>query len=139
MAKKFLRMKKIVLLAIVLAGFIVSATAQNKGKQDGGRLQALKIAYLTKNLELTPEEAQKFWPVYNNYELELRKTRQQMKGNDDGIELDEKVIAIRKKYRDEFGKILSKEKANKVFSAEKEFSRYVQKEVQERKDKRQPQ
>ena len=34
-------------------------------KKDWERLQAEKIAFITQELDLTPEEAQVFWPVYN--------------------------------------------------------------------------
>ena len=38
----------------------------------GGRIESLKIAFLTKKLNLSPEEAQRFWPIYNNYAGEIR-------------------------------------------------------------------
>lgn len=126
-------MKKILLLALVFLGFTTVSLAQNPA----GRVQALKIAFLTRKLDLSPEEAQKFWPVYNNYEAEIRKTRQEMRNQDDEIAFEEKLVGVRKKYREEFSKVLGKEKANKVFTEEKEFNRYVQKEIQERRIERQ--
>ena len=33
---------------------------------DGEKLTAYKIAFFTRNLDLTPAEAEKFWPVYND-------------------------------------------------------------------------
>ncbi|AWX43104.1 hypothetical protein HME9304_00091 [Flagellimonas maritima] len=45
------------------------------------RIKALKVAYLTEQLSLTKEEAQQFWPVYNEHEDALedirKKERQQ--------------------------------------------------------------
>jgi hypothetical protein len=35
------------------------------------QIESMKIAFLTKRLDLTPEEAKKFWPVYNQYSEEL--------------------------------------------------------------------
>jgi Spy/CpxP family protein refolding chaperone len=43
-------------------------------------IEAMKIAFITNKLELSPEEAQKFWPVYNQYNeklKDLRKKRRQ--------------------------------------------------------------
>lgn len=35
------------------------------------RIKALKTAFITDRLDLSPGEAEKFWPVYNKYEAEL--------------------------------------------------------------------
>ena len=61
----------------MLFSVAVSAVAQNDGddKNTGSRLEAMKIAWLTKKLELSPEEAQKFWPIYNQYTKEIQQTR----------------------------------------------------------------
>ena len=103
-------------------------------KNDGGRLQAYKIAFLTKKLNLSPDEAQRFWPIYNKYEGEIRSARieyRQKKGNE--IEIEEKILNIRKKYNNEFGKALTTEKVNTLFRSEKEFGSIVQKEMLERR------
>ena len=51
--------------ALLLIGF--ACTAQSMGPHHNKReqIEAHKIAFITKQLELTPEEAQAFWPVYN--------------------------------------------------------------------------
>lgn len=38
---------------------------ENQRKRDFERIQAEKIAFITSELDLSPEEAQVFWPVYN--------------------------------------------------------------------------
>lgn len=116
----------------------VHAVAQEEngeeGKNDGGRLAAYKIAYLTKKLNLSTEEAQKFWPIYNKYEEELRKTRMDARANKDKvIDTDQKLLDIRKRYDGEFSKAISKEKVNTFFRAEKEFGAVVQRELMERR------
>jgi len=101
--------------------------------QDGVNLGALKIAYITKRLNLSTEEAQRFWPIYNQYDEELRMTRQQAKK--DGlpeIDIEERVLNVRKKYNYEFTKALSPEKVNTLFRSEKEFGNFVQREMQRR-------
>lgn len=57
-------MKYIFLIAFTL--FTFSGIQAQDGRRE--RIKSLKIAYLTENLALTPEEAQKFWPVYNAHE-----------------------------------------------------------------------
>ncbi len=98
--------------------------------QDGGRLEAYKIAFLTKKLNLSSEEAQKFWPVYNKYIDEIRQVRRE--NRKDEIELEEKIVNVRKKYKSEFGQALSADRVNQFFKFDKEFSNTVLKEWQDR-------
>lgn len=128
-------MKKILLIIAVFIGLAVTATAQdNQGKGDGSRIEALKIAYLTKKLNLSTEEAQKFWPIYNKYSEEIRAVRLDAKANNTKeIETEEKILNIRKKYDPEFGKALPQEKVNTFFRAEKEWGGFIQRELNERR------
>ena len=106
--------------------------------QDGVRLEALKIAYLTKKLDLSTEEAQRFWPIYNQYTEEMRQARQDArKDGRSEIELEENILNIRKKYNNEFTKAISPEKVNTFFRSEKEFGNFVQKEIERRQLKMQ--
>ena len=129
-------MKKIILLLLLYAGLAFSASAQDDQK-DLGRLQAYKIAFLTKKLNLSPEEAQRFWPIYNKYEEELRAARMENRQNKTSeIATEEKILNIRKKYNGEFTKALSIEKVNTLFRSEREFGNIVQKELLERRNQR---
>lgn len=109
---------------------------EGEAPHNGGKLKAYQIAFLTKKLNLTPEEAQRFWPVFNKYEDEIRTTRQQNKQATE-VELEEKVVNIRKKYFEEFSKVLNRERADRVFKADKEFKDGVRKELMERRQLRQ--
>lgn len=57
-------MKHLILIAVTL--FTLSGIQAQEGRRE--RIKSLKIAYLTERLELSPEEAQKFWPIYNSHE-----------------------------------------------------------------------
>lgn len=106
----------------------------NGQKGAGSRIEALKIAYLTKKLNLSTEEAQRFWPIYNEYMGEIRKTRIDARQNKEGeIATEEKLLNIRKKYNGDFNKALSSEKVNSFFKAEKEFGTVLQKELLDRR------
>lgn len=121
-------MKKILLLALIFLKFSYFCYSQDDRLK---KAEALQIAFLTKELGLTPEEAQKFWPIYNNYKAELRKAR--LENPRDIVASEEKVVAIRKKYQAEFKKVLSDDsRVNKVFSAEKNFREMLRKELESR-------
>src|SRR4249919_3559348 len=101
--------------------------------QNGNRLEALKIAYITNKLNLSPEEAQKFWPIYNQYALELKVARLKAINNKSSeIELDENILNIRKKYSVLFSQVLPPAKVDTFFKSEKEFGHFVEKEIERR-------
>jgi hypothetical protein len=104
-------MKKLGLIYGMICWLSLTVLAQdneNNQKPDGSRLEALKIGYLSKKLNLTPEEAEKFWPVYNQYSDEIRKVRIDAKQNkEEEIVTEEKILNIRKRYNGEFAKALS--------------------------------
>jgi Spy/CpxP family protein refolding chaperone len=60
-------MKNILVILIV-----VNATAQNKHRD---RIKTLKVGFITDKLDLTPEQAQKFWPIYNDFESKMNEIR----------------------------------------------------------------
>jgi len=129
-------MKKYLLGLVLMAVSFLPAAAQ---EPDGGaRLQALKIAWLTKKLDLSPDEAQRFWPIYNKYTDEIRAIRQDQKQkNTPEIEVEDKILGVRKKYNGEFSKALSADKANTFFRSERDFGNEIRKELQERRMNRQ--
>lgn len=103
------------------------------------RLKAISIAYLTKELELTSAEAEKFWPVYNRYTEEIRKEIRKSVENGkkpDMLERQQQMLDIRKKYQQDFQKILSPERAQKVFMAEQKLKEQVRKELENRRAER---
>lgn len=75
-------MKKLIIAAITLliAGAPLTdlrgqgqGTGQGAMQGDSEKLTAYKIAFFTRNLNLTPSEAEKFWPLYNDYSARKNK------------------------------------------------------------------
>lgn len=118
----------------LLYGFIFLSTC-NAFAQDGNKLELLKIAFISKKLNLSPDEAQRFWPIYNQYTEELRQAR--MRGGKKEIEIEEDILNVRKKYSNEFTKAISPDQVNTFFRSEKEFNIFVQKEIERRQLKMQ--
>lgn len=123
-------MKRFLFSIIVLVSLHCAAQAQQ-----GNRVEAYKIAFITNRLNLSTTEAQKFWPIYNRYTNEIKQVKQQ---NPDlgEIEMEEKVLNIRKKYKTEFTQAISEEKTNQFFKLDKEFNNVIRKELQERRQER---
>ena len=129
-------MKNILLiLSISLISFCAQAQEDNATKKE--KIQALKIAFITQKLELTSDEAQRFWPVYNRYEADIKQTMIENKGGD-VIDNEEKILNIRKKYRSEFSRILGQPKMNKLFATEREFRGVLMRQLKERRNQNKP-
>ena len=65
---KFDAMKKIIIFLLIILIYPVSrSSAQNTNQE---KLNNYKIGFFTKRLNLTSEEAEKFWPVYNEYQVQ---------------------------------------------------------------------
>jgi hypothetical protein len=54
----------------------------------------------------------------------------------DHLEKQQKMLDLRKKYREDFSKVMNQERANKVFGAEDEFKSLVRREFQKRQEER---
>lgn len=126
-------MKRIVLIILIFFCALNAVFSQKINQREGGRLEAYKIAYLTRNLNLSVEEAQKFWPIYNKYVNELKQAKMQHR-NLDEVSFEEKIVNIRKRYKNEFGHALPIERVNQFFKADRDFNNYVRKELQERRE-----
>ena len=141
-------MKKLFILLISLS-FAFSGFAQNEpaGHQKSQRyhqIQSEKIAFFTAEIQLTPKEAEAFWPLYNEYwrerELLMRRTQESMKAitayvKDGSPKTEPELVklmgvfignvteegSIHKTYFDKFFKILPVEKVARVYIAEEQF------------------
>jgi len=152
-------MKHIKLIIIYL---LISLSAQlfagNRAhdKFDYEKFKAEKIAYFTDALDLTPDEAAVFWPVYNEYEKkkwELMKERRQFERDLDDNDLDklseEKCIELTRKfsslpqedaelnkeYNEKFLNVLPAQKVVKLYITEMEFRHHMLRKYRDKDDK----
>jgi len=125
---------KSTLIAICLIP--LATMAQPPAKQgpnpDQKKIESMEVAYMTRELNLSPEEAQKFWPVFNKYREEVKAVNTNTSITDP-LEKQQKVLDIRKKYRTEFGRALGQDKAQSVFTSEDQFRHMVRGAMQMRK------
>lgn len=126
-------MKRFFYFLVLLIGLSYTAFAQQQEVTPAipQNIIGLKMAFVTKQLALTNEEAQKFWPVYYSYTNEIRSVKKQQK--DDVLSMEEDMLNVRKKYRTEFKKILNTDdRVNKALTVDRDFMSVVRKELQER-------
>ena len=133
-------MKKILLMLVAVLAF-VSASAQppfgpppgGPGREGGDR-GARTVEMLQKRLNMSPEQAQKFAPVYQGYQREIRNVRKETKMVVDSykdeemtvkvakkimmaqLNGDKEVIQVKKEYIRVFVAYLTPEQLSKVFT-----------------------
>lgn len=109
-------MKKILLIILFFLSGFSALFAQERNEDNLEKIKALKIAFITQKLNLSAEEAEKFWPIYNQYEREVRGINR-----GDVLQNEEQLLNTRKKYKSSFERVLGPQKLNKLFNAERDF------------------
>lgn len=143
--------KFIFTLFFVLGSLILFAQKGPNGEARKDKVATLKIAFFTNALDLTADEAQAFWPVYNQYQKELETLRKERReimmkakmGIDDfsdkeieslvdgHIIFKQRDLDIRKKYHAEFKSVLTIKKVARLYKAEEEFKRMLVKRLKD--------
>jgi hypothetical protein len=122
------------------------STAPRNQEERMERLESAKIAFLTQRIDLSSREAEKFWPVYNQYQNELKALMQQRESDlqkqnqlsatdkiDMQLDMESKILELKKRSTREFSKVLPPEKIVKLFQAERDFKNELIRELRERK------
>jgi len=144
---------KFILPIIIL---LVTSLSFSQGFRDKKeKVKALKVAYITEQLDLTTDEAQKFWPVYNAFddkqgELRHEKMRAILDrfqpGNVDKLsekeasalliqmeKIEEDLFNLRNKFIKDLQGVISAKKIIKLKKAEEDFNRELLKQMREKR------
>src|SRR5690606_11850367 len=70
-----IHMKKILITVLIVFGHW--SLAQEPSPEALEKIEAAKIALITERLELTPEQAEKFWPIYREYGKQRQEIRRE--------------------------------------------------------------
>ena len=128
-------MKKILLLAtLFLSSFFVASAQEDQPIDENAamkneKIQALYVAYVTKELNLTSEEAQKFWPVHAQFENELRAVKKDLPE----LDKEQARLNIKKKYQGNFNSILGNNRSERFFRMSANFKRKLMERLKNRR------
>ena len=101
-------------------------------KEQRERLELFSIQFITKKLDLTPAEAEKFWPLYNEQKTASRNLMQTAK--EDEIAFQEAMLVIRKKFKKDLMPILkTEERVNLALKVDRELLNKMRNEMMRRK------
>lgn len=144
----------IITAVLTMAGSSFHAEAQNHQEDWRQKIKCEKIAFITTETGISPEEAQAFWPVYNKVNKErdeamhavfrsYKDLNQAIEENRSAKEIGtllDKYLKAQEEQRkldnnvaDEYKKVLPVEKVAKVFIAEEKFRRQHIHRLRERK------
>ena len=155
------KLAALLLFALITLNASVAFAQQNKKfpppkpHPSGEQIQMQKIAFFTSELQLTPQEAEKFWPLYNQLWEERGQARKETmvalhnltqaveaepaKGDAEIKKLSDIYLAnyameseLLKDHFSKFEKILPVKKAAKILYAEEKFRRMLIKQLRHR-------
>ena len=151
-----MKIKNILLISMFVLSFGLFAQGGNM-KEKKEQIRTMKVAFLTTEVDLTTAEAEKFWPIYNTYDLKQFELRQQklralQKRLDNGSlnEMSEKdaaaflsqmentedeIYQLRKKFMANLKTIISPTKILKFKKAEEDFNRNLLRQYRAKKRK----
>ncbi len=141
-------MKKLILVTLTMILFAGWSHAQQDKKGFEKRLNAMRVAFITQELDLSSDEAKVFWPIYDAYTAERKTLRKEKRttrksGNitadeaeemiEGSFENDAKEIELKKKYYGQLKSVIPVEKVAKLAQAERTFRNKILKAAKERR------
>jgi hypothetical protein len=116
-------------------------------KETRERIEAQRVAYITQQLDLTPDEAAKFWPIYNEYKDALKDMRDDFERPDfesmtddeanalieKHLKQEEHKLALKRTLLTKLSKVVSPTKVVMLQKVEMEFNRELLRKAQEHK------
>ena len=145
---------KNIILVILLAISSLSMHAQTQPEVDPvvqEKIKNLQIAYISDKLELTPDQAQKFWPVYNEFSSkrnELRKelvnARREIRGDNVdakkqeellkmGLAIRQRELNLENEYSNRLLQVISAQQILNLRKSERDFQQMIINQLQQRR------
>jgi hypothetical protein len=109
------------------------------------KIEAARIAYITDQLQLTPGEAEKFWPIYREFAERRREIRHQLRDARNGkpgqtdqeavdqqFKMKQQELDLEKDYSGRLLKVISAQKLRSLPQAERKFRQMILDQIQRR-------
>jgi Spy/CpxP family protein refolding chaperone len=146
-------MKNQVKIAVLVFAISFGVMAQKNNGAMNEKIEAARIGMITNRLNLTPEQATAFWPVYNEYEdkkTEVKKglrvhlsESRSLASTDDKIKVElnemmslrQKEIDLDKEYMQKFLKVLQPRQVSELYKTEQQFKQMLLRRLENRQEK----
>jgi hypothetical protein len=125
-------------------GAHVIVVQQSDNQNPEKRIENIKVRFLKQQLNLTPDQARKFFPLYREYQQELfnmiklrrlNNTNAQANGTDQinkDLYYESEIVSIKMRFKDAFLKVLPPEKVSELYKSEREFNDELVRSLSER-------
>ncbi len=139
--------------SIIIFLFLLSYGVFAQNKEAMKKIESARIALITERLGLSPEQAEKFWPVYREYNMEKRTLRNQLRTERQGVDLEnitdeqskelmrksmefkQKQLNLEKEYANRMTDVISTQQLFKLKNAEKDFRQMLLKRIQNQRQR----
>ena len=145
-------MKNLLIVCLILSSFSLFAQKKESKDEKKQRIEAARVSFITKKLELTPEESKEFWPVINEMETKIKTSRKALKDRfkkmkQEDEKIDEKtyqkliedmheqqisILEIKNEYVQKIASVIGYEK---TFRFEHQIQREFKKQLMDRMKK----
>ena len=145
-------MKGLVIWMIVVVGSISLARSQDNrmDKKAMQQIEAARIGMITERLGLSPDQAQRFWPMYNEFSQKRREVRARLnearKGMDPNnmsdeqsqrlmelsLDIRQSEVNLEKEYTGKLRDVISAQQVLALRKAEDDFRKLILKRIEER-------
>jgi hypothetical protein len=140
---------KLICIVVPLLFFFQMSSGQDKDARQ--KIESARIALITERLGLTPEQAQKFWPVYNEYNQQRRDLIQELQTARKNVDMDnlteeqgqalmklglnikERQLQLEKTYSQRLTQVISTQQLLSLRKAEEDFRKMIIQRLEERK------
>lgn len=138
---------RIILLALfvlVNSTLVIGQDRQRRHGEISEKLKAQKIAFIVESLELTANESEKFWPIYNEYKSEMKALymdahfssdmteEEAQKLLADRLDIDRKLIEVKETYNKRLLEVISAKKLVKLSYVDRRFKHNMLKDIKRR-------
>ena len=139
---------KIILISVCMVASLFAIGQEKPSKQViKDKMDAQKVAYITQQLDLTEDESQRFWPIYNSYQDELDQLKSSMdlkfsKNMTDKeaedlmykmLDTKAKEIEIQKANIKKMKTVISPKRIAALYKAERAFKEKIVSNIRERR------
>ncbi|KAA3437777.1 hypothetical protein [Rufibacter hautae] len=147
-----MKLTKLLFLFFLFTGSVAVAHGQNKETPEERKariekIETAKIAFITDKINLSGDQAQRFWPVYQEHDRKRNDLRQKSRpykeqnlnaltdeqiqaGLEARLNIRQRELDLEKEYMDKYLRIISPRQLALFYRAEREFTKLLLERLQ---------
>lgn len=140
---------KVIIIALLTLLSLQAMAQRTEQRPDQEKLEAARVAFITNRLNISPDQAEKFWPLFNQYtekRTELMKRIREINKSGEGtlsdaraneliaerFKVQEELMVLEKSFLGHIVSVISPSQAFRLSEANRQFTRHLY-QMQQRK------